>query len=83
MREGCGGKKSDEQMRDLGRERAELKDWNVFFFNSSDFVVYGELAWTNIPLCFTICPFRDVQVTLNLKGSILIGTWMIHHLGPK
>lgn len=26
------GKKSDEQMRDLGRERGELKDWNGFFF---------------------------------------------------
>lgn len=26
------GKKSDAQMKDLRRKRAELKDWNFFFF---------------------------------------------------
>lgn len=69
------------------RIRAEVEGQEYFFFTSCpDFVVYselGRLVWTNIPLCFTICPFRDVQVTLELKGNILIGTWMKHHLGTQ
>lgn len=78
------GKKSDEQMRDLGRERAEVEGLESLFLPPALTLWSMESwGWTNIPLCFTICPFRDVQVTLNLKGSILIGTWMIHHLGPK
>ena len=79
------GKKSDAPIRDLGRVKAEVEGLEYLFL-PPHFVVYGELgrlAWTNIPLCFTICPFRDVQVPLHLKGHILIGTWMIHHLGPK
>lgn len=42
----------------------------IYVFTSCpDFAVYGELCWTNIPLRFTICPFRDAQVTLNWKGK--------------
>ena len=48
------------------------RGWGIgiyVFTSCPDFVVYGELDWTNIPLRFTICPFRDAQVTLNWKGK--------------
>lgn len=57
----------DGQMSDVGESKEYLFLPPALTLWSSE---------THIPLCFTICASRDTQVTLNLKGSILIGSWV-------
>lgn len=58
-------------MRDLERVRAEVEELEYFFLNIllrlCGLWTAGLACVGNIPLCFTICPFRHVHITLNLK----------------